>query len=63
MMNERNKAYAKGGFRERYAMDKGTEKEIVFGGDRCLRYDYDINDEYQDANGAIWNIDKGKWIY
>ena len=59
----REKAYQQGGFRERYAMDNGTEREVEFGGDRCLRYDYDRNDPYQDANGAMYDIDRGCWIY
>lgn len=63
MNMEREKAYQKGGWRERYAMDKGTETKVVFCGDRCLRYNYDINDPYQDANGAMWDIDRQKWIY
>ena len=62
-MTEREKAYAKGGWRERYAMDKGTESKVVFAGEKCLRYDYDINDPYQDANGAMWSIDRQKWVY
>ena len=59
----REMAYQQGGFRERYAMDNGNEKEVEFGGDRCLRYDYDKNDPYQDANGAMYDIDRGCWIY
>lgn len=62
-MNERDKAYKAGGYRERYAMDNGAETEITFGGDRCLKYTYDKNDPYQDANGAIWDIARQKWIY
>lgn len=60
---EREAAYASGGYRERYAMDNGTETEIEYGGHNCLKYTYDINDPYQDANGAIWDMDEGKWIY
>ena len=59
----REMAYQQGGFRERYAMDNGNEKEVEFGGDTCLRYDYDKNDPYQDANGAMYDIDRGRWIY
>ena len=60
---EREKAYQAGGFRERYAVDNGTEKFLTYGGDPCLRYDYSKDDEYQDANGAMWDITRGKWIY
>lgn len=63
MSREREKAYMAGGFRERYAMDNGTETEIEFGGDKCLRYTYSKDDAYQDGNGAIWDINRGKWIY
>ena len=63
MENEREKAYQAGGYRERYAMDHGREKEIEYSGDRCLRYTYDKNDPYQDANGAIWSVTRQKWIY
>lgn len=63
IQNQRNLAYEKGGFRERYAMDNGTEKIVEYGGHKCLRYDYDHNDPYQDANGAMWDMTKGTWIY
>ena len=63
LRTQRSLAYTKGGFRERYAMDKGTEKIVEFGGHQCLRYDYDHNDPYQDANGAMWDMERAKWIY
>ena len=60
---ETNKAYKAGGWRERYAIDHGTATEIEYGGDKCIRFNYDHNDPYQDANGAIWDVTRQKWIY
>jgi len=64
MMNsERDKAYKNGGWRERYAMDNGKETVVMYGGHKCLEYTYDHNNPYQDANGAMWDIDRQKWIF
>ena len=60
---EKVKAYEVGGWRERYAMDNGIEVWVEYGGDRCVKFVYDKNDPYQDANGAMWDADRGKWIY
>lgn len=59
---QRSKAHRSGGWREHYAMENGTEMRCTFGGHDCLRYVYGEDDEYQDANGATWDIDAGKWI-
>ena len=63
IFKQRSKAYEAGGFRERYAMDNGTENVIRFNDHVCLRYDYDHNDPYQDANGAMWDTKRQAWIY
>ena len=60
---EINKAYKAGGWRERYAIDHGIPKEKTEDNHVCIRFDYDINDPYQDANGAMWDVTQQKWVY
>lgn len=62
LASQRKKAYAKGGWRERYAMKNGMETVCIFGGHDCLRYTYSEDNEYQDANGATWDMVKETWI-
>lgn len=62
-MSETSKAYEKGGWRERYAIDHGTPTEMEYGGHKVIRWNYDKNDPYQDANGAMWSITEQRWIY
>lgn len=57
------KAYMAGGFRERYAMDYGTPRLVKFGDDACIRFDYSKDNAYQDANGAMYSVNREKWIY
>ena len=60
---EKAKAYEAGGWRERYAIDNGVAIIVEYEKDVCMEFVYDKNDPYQDANGAMWDIDRGKWIY
>ena len=55
-------AYHSGGFRERYAMEHGTKEIVYVNGHKCFKYTYDHNAEYQDANGATYDIIAKKWI-
>lgn len=59
---QRSKAHRLGGWREHYAMTNGTETMTRYGDHDCLTYSYSPDDEYQDANGATWDMVEGKWI-
>lgn len=56
------KAYAAGGWRERYAMEHGNRATIYINGEKCYKFTYSPHMEYQDANGAIFNTARGRWI-
>lgn len=58
---QRSKAHRLGGWREHYAMKYGTETICRFGNHDCLRYTYSEDDEYQDANGALWDMEEERW--
>lgn len=51
-----------GGFRERYAMRYGTMVTIYIDGRKCYKFIYDERAEYQDANGATYDTERGAWI-
>lgn len=55
-------AYKNGGYRERFAMQKGNKTIIYVNGHKCLKFTYDKNLDYQDANGAIYDTVCKKWI-
>ena len=55
-------AKEKAGWRERYAMRHGKAEEVTIGGHPCLRFTYSPDEEYQDANGATFCIDRREWI-
>ena len=55
-------AYQRGGYRERYAMEKGTMKTTKENGHKLLVFSYDEDDPYQDANGATYDCTEGRWI-
>lgn len=56
------KAYETGGYRERFAMENGNRSIIYVNGQKCLKFTYSSNLEYQDGNGATYNTVTGKWI-
>lgn len=56
------KAYESGGYRERYAMDNGNERREMQNSHLCLVYTYSKNAEYQDANGATYDTEEGRWV-
>lgn len=60
--DEMKKAYAAAGWRERYALDHGNKTIIFIGGNKCYKYTYSKNIEYQDANGATFDTVRGVWI-
>ena len=55
-------AYAKGGFRERYAMNFGKRGNVIVRGHRCWKFTYPESDPYQDANGAVYDAESRQWI-
>lgn len=59
---EMKKAYEMGGFRERYAMDNGNKAIINENGRVLWRFTYSKYKEYQDANGATYDLTAQKWI-
>lgn len=59
---EMQKAYNAGGFRERYAMEHGNKAVIYVHGQKCYKFTYPAQEEYQDANGATFNAVRGVWI-
>lgn len=59
----RGTAYNEAGYREKYAMDHCTnvEKKEV-NGRVLLVFRYGADDEYQDANGATYDVDARRWV-
>ena len=55
-------AYEKAGFRERYAMDNGNRSTVYINGHKCYKFTYSKYNEYQDANGAIYDTVNKRWI-
>lgn len=56
------KAYETAGYRERYAMENGNKAVIYVNGQKCFKFTYSADLEYQDANGAIYNTVTKRWI-
>ena len=59
---EMQTAYAKAGYRERYAMKNGNKREVYVNGHRCFKFTYSSREEYQDANGALWDTVRKEWV-
>ena len=59
---EMKTAYAKGGYRERYAIEHGNKRTVYMNGHKCFKFTYSSDDEYQDANGAIYDTVAKNWI-
>ena len=55
-------AYNRAGYRERYAMMKGTKETKRMNGHTLWVFSYSADDEYQDANGATYDVTEGRWI-
>lgn len=56
------KAYEEAGTRERYAMLFGTPKDIDRGGKKLRVFTYAEENPYQDANGAVYDLENNRWI-
>lgn len=57
------KAFTAAGWRERYAMQHGKREYITMAnGERVIKFTYSRRAEYQDANGAVYSINRGAWI-
>lgn len=51
------------GYRERYALDHYTTKEIrKENGRKLWIFRYSPSDPYQDANGAVFDVKRGAWV-
>lgn len=50
------------GYREKYAMDHGQRIVFFQNGKEFWKFSYSDTDEYQDANGATWDVKENKWI-
>ena len=49
-------------YREKYALENGTAQLVTVNGEKCYRFTYAKENEYQDANGAIYNTKRKTWI-
>lgn len=54
--------FIKAGYRERYAIKNGNVNIIYINGHRCKKYTYSEDNEYQDANGATYDMVTKEWI-
>lgn len=50
------------GYRERFAMEHGNASVVYINGHKCKKYTYSKYNEYQDANGAIYDTVTKEWI-
>ena len=50
------------GYREKYAMDHGKRVIIFQNGREYWKFSYSPDAEYQDANGATWDVAERKGI-
>ncbi len=55
-------AYDRAGYRERYAMTHGRKETKTMRGHKLWIFRYSPDDEYQDANGATYDVTEGRWI-
>lgn len=61
-LNEEMKtARSLAGWRERYAMEHGKRATIYINGEKCYKFTYSTENEYQDANGATFNTARRAW--
>lgn len=56
------RAYNLAGYRERYAMEHGTRSIIYINGEKCFKFNYSKHNDYQDANGATYNVARRAWV-
>jgi len=55
-------ALERAGYRERYAMEHGKKETKTENGHKLLIFNYSPEYEYQDANGATYDVTEGRWI-
>lgn len=51
-----------GGYRERFAINKGTRRTVWINGHMCYKFTYSVAIDYQDANGATYDTVTETWI-
>jgi hypothetical protein len=56
------KAYELAGVREKYAMLAGTQETVFVNSKECRRFILPEDSEFQDANGATYDILGKRWI-
>lgn len=49
------------GYRERYAMKHGKPSVVYYGSHKCYKFTYSADDEYQDANGSLYDTITKSW--
>lgn len=59
---EYKQAMQAAGYREKFALENGTAQLVTVNGEKCYRFTYSKENEYQDANGAIYNTKRKVWI-
>ena len=59
---EMQTAYENGGYRERYGLDHGNKATVYIRGRKYFKFTYSRQDEYQDANGALYDIEAECWV-
>lgn len=55
-------AWERAGVRERFAMEHGNKTVWFHMGQEMWKFTYSKNKEYQDANGATYNVTLGRWV-
>lgn len=55
-------AWETGGYREKFAVKRGNRSIIYVNNQKCLKFTYSKNLDYQDANGATFNTVTKQWI-
>jgi hypothetical protein len=62
-MRNIDRAYETAGFRERYAIEHGKKGVYVDSRKHEMWvFNYSVNDPYQDANGATYDVTERRWI-
>lgn len=59
---EYKEAMQTAGYREKYALENGTVQLVTVNDEKCYRFTYPTENEYQDANGAIYNTKRKEWV-
>lgn len=62
LSKEMKEARAAAGWRENYAIEHGNKTVIYVNGEKCFKFTYSKYNEYQDANGAIYNTVRRCWV-